>query len=174
MLADLFGAHAHDQVEAARVVVRVKDVDQADQLFTVHGRSDLDPDGVADTAHEFHVGAIQLAGAVADPEHVGGAVVPATGEAVATHECLFVVQQQRLVGGEEAGFAQLRCAVQAAGAHEGQRLVDAVGQLAVLLGQCRVGDEVQVPLMHLVHVGETALGEGAQQVEAGGGLVISL
>ena len=28
--------------------------------------------------------------------------------------------------------------------------------------------------MHLVHVGEAALGEGAQQVEAGGGLVVGL
>jgi hypothetical protein len=36
------------------------------------------------------------------------------------------------------------------------------------------GDEIQVPLMHLMQVGKTALGEGAQQVQGGGGLVIGL
>ncbi|MNQ85886.1 hypothetical protein D3C85_1010620 [compost metagenome] len=171
---DLVRAHAHDQVEAAGVVVRVEDVDQADQLLAVHARPHLDADGVAHAAQELHMGAVQLAGTVADPEHVRRAVVPTAGEAVAAHEGFFVVQQQGFMGGEEAGFAQLRRAVQAAGTHERQGLVDATRQLAVLFGQCRVGDEVEVPLMHLVHIGETALGEGAQQVEGGGGLVVGL
>ncbi|MNV98430.1 hypothetical protein D3C71_1936840 [compost metagenome] len=102
---DLVRAHAHDQVEATRVVVRVEDVNQADQLVRVHARADLDPDRVADAAQELDVGAIQLAGAVADPQHVRRAGVVAAGEAVATDEGFFVVQQQRFVGGEEAGFA---------------------------------------------------------------------
>ncbi|MNO59409.1 hypothetical protein D3C76_499970 [compost metagenome] len=172
--ADLVRAHAHDQVEAAGIVVRVEDVDQADQVVIGHARADLHPDRVADAAQHFHVGAVRLAGAVADPEHVRRAVVPVAGEAVAADEGFLVVQQQRLVGGEEADFTQLRRSVQAAGAHERQGFVDAVGELAVLLRQRRVGDEVEVPLVHLVQVGEAALGEGAQQVEGGGGLVIGL
>ncbi|MOA10002.1 hypothetical protein D3C78_1298710 [compost metagenome] len=174
VLTDLAGAHAHDEVEAPGVVGRVERIDQADQLFRVHARADLDPDRVVHPAQELHMCAIELAGAVADPQHVRRAVVVVAGQAVLAHEGFFVVQQQCLVGGEKAGFAQLRGAVQAAGAHEGQGLVDAVGQLVVFVGQRRIGDEVQVPLVHLVQVGETALGEGAQQVEAGGGLVVGL
>ncbi|MNF79909.1 hypothetical protein D3C84_621400 [compost metagenome] len=120
------------------------------------------------------MGAIQLAGAVADPQHVRRAVVPVAGQAVLAHEGLLVVEQQRFVGGEEAGFTHLRGVLQTAGAHERQGLVDAVGQLAVLLGQLGAGDEVEVPLVHLMQVGKAALGEGAQQVEAGGGLVVGL
>jgi hypothetical protein len=91
-----------------------------------------------------------------------------------TYEGFFVVQQQGFVGGEETGFAQLRRAVHAAGAHERQGFIDAVSQVAVLLGQRRVGDEVQVPFVHLMQVGKTALGEGAQQVQGRGGLVVRL
>ncbi|MNE68797.1 hypothetical protein D3C80_1644780 [compost metagenome] len=120
------------------------------------------------------MGTVQLAGAVADPQHVRRAVVVVAGQAVLAHEGFFIVQQQRFVGGEEAGFAQLRRAVQTTGAHERQGFVDAVGQLVILVGQRRVGDEVQVPLVHLVQVGKPALGEGAQQVEAGSGLVVGL
>ncbi|MNX99731.1 hypothetical protein D3C86_1321970 [compost metagenome] len=78
------------------------------------------------------------------------------------------------MGGEETGFAQLRRAVHAAGTHEGQGFIDAVGQVAVFFRQRRVGDEVQVPLVHLMQVGKPALGEGAQQVQGRGGLVIGL
>ncbi|MNH17312.1 hypothetical protein D3C79_769810 [compost metagenome] len=174
MVANLAGAHAHDQVQAPGVVGRVQRVDQADQFFGVHARANLDPDRVVHAAQELHMGTVQLAGAVADPQHVRRAVVVVAGQAVLAHEGFFIVQQQCFVGGEEAGFAQLRRAVQAAGAHECQGFVDAVGQLVVLVGQRRVGDEVQVPLVHLVQVGKPALGEGAQQVEAGGGLVVGL
>ena len=105
--------------------------------------------------------AVELTGAVTDPQHVRGAVVPAAAEAVLADESLLVVQQQCLVSREKAGLAQLWRAIQAACAHEFKRFVDACAELVVLLGQQGVGDEVQVPLMHLVQVGETALGECA-------------
>ncbi|VVN58817.1 hypothetical protein PS685_02935 [Pseudomonas fluorescens] len=120
------------------------------------------------------MGAVQLACAVADPEHVCRAIVVIVGQAVAAYEGFFVIQQQRFVGSKEAGFAQLRRAVHAAGTHKGEGFIDTVGQLAVFLCQGRVGDEVQVPLVHLVQVGKAALGKGAQQVQGGGGLVIGL
>ena len=117
---------------------------------------------------------VELASAVADPQHVGGAVVIVVGQAVAPHEGFFVVEQQGFVGGEETGLAQLRRGVHAAGAHEGQGFIDTVGQVAVLFRQRRVGDEVQVPLVHLVQVGKTTLGKGAQQVQGGSGLMVGL
>lgn len=165
MVANLACAHARDQVEAAGIVVRVEDVDQADQVLGVHARANLDADRVVHRAQELDVGAIQLAGTVADPQHVGGTVVVVVGQAVTAYKRLLIVEQQRFVGREETGFAQLRRAVHATGAHERQGFVDTVGQLGVFLGQGGVGDEVQVPFVHLVQVGETALGRGAQQVQ---------
>ncbi|MNZ66015.1 hypothetical protein D3C78_842200 [compost metagenome] len=174
VIADLVRAHPCDQVQAAGVVVRVERVDQANQVVGVHARADLDPDRVVHPAQEFDVGAVELAGAVADPQHVRRAIVVIVGQAVATHESFFVVQQQRFVCGEETGFAQLRRTVHAAGAHERQGFIDAIGQVAVFFRQRRVGDEVQVPLVHLMQIGKPALGERAQQVQGGGGLVIRL
>ncbi len=118
--------------------------------------------------------AVQLAGAVTDPEHMGGTVVPAAAEAVLAHERLFVIEQQGLVSGEKTGLAQLGCVVHAAGPHELQGLIDSCAQLVVFLGHLRISDEVEVPLVDLVQIGETALGEGAQQVQAGSGLMVGL
>ena len=174
MIADLVRTHPRDQVQAARIVVRVEHVDQADQVIRVHARADFDADRVVHPPQEFDVRAVELAGAVADPQHVRRAIVVIVGQAVAAYEGFFVIQQQRFVGSEETGFAQLRRAVHAAGAHEREGFIDAVGEVAVLLGQRRVGDEIQVPLVHLVQVGETALGESAQQVQGCCGLMIGL
>src|SRR3546814_10098036 len=46
------------------------------------------------------------------------------------------------------------------------------GRLVVALALRAVGDELQVPLVHLVQVGETALGKGAQQVQRRGRLIV--
>ena len=78
------------------------------------------------------------------------------------------------MSGEEAGFAQLGRIVHSTGAHEPQRLIDPCAQAVILLRHLRISYEIEIPLMHLVQVGETALGEGAQQVQAGRGLVVCL
>ena len=52
--------------------------------------------------------------------------------------------------------------------------VEAVGELAVALALRAVGDEAQVPAVDAVQVGIAALGEGAQQVERRGRLVVGL
>ncbi|KPY40222.1 Uncharacterized protein ALO52_05173 [Pseudomonas syringae pv. primulae] len=174
MIADLVRTHARNQVQATRVIVRVENIDQPDQVVGVHARPDLDADRIVHSAQKLDMRAVQLPGTVADPQHVRGAVVVVVGQAVTADKGFFVVEQQGFVGREEAGFAQLGRSVHAAGAHEGERFVDAVGELAVLFTQRRIGDEVQVPLMHLMQVGKAALGKGAQQVERGGGLVVGL
>ena len=161
MIAHLVGSHACDQIEAARVVVRVERVDQSQQVIGVHARPDLDPDRVMDPAQKLDMRAVQLARTVTDPQHVGRAIVVIVGQAVAAHEGLFVIEQQRFVGSEETGFAQLRRAVHAASAHKGQGFINAGGQLAVLFSQGRVGDEVQIPFVDLMQVGKTALGKSA-------------
>ena len=68
----------------------------------------LTPIGLLDPGEELDVGAVELAGPLADPEHVRGAVVPVAGERVLAGEGLLVVEQQRLVAREEVDLLD-RC-----------------------------------------------------------------
>ena len=119
--------------------------------------------------------AVRLARAVADPQEMRRAAVPIAGGGIDAGQRLLVRQQQRLVADVEIRLAQVARgrAGHAAGGHEGQRLVDAVRQVAVALGQRRALDEAQVPAVHLVQVGVAAGGEGAQQVQRAGRLEIA-
>ena len=130
---------------------------------------ELDPHRVADAAQELEVGAVQLPGPLPHPQQVGRAVVPAPGEAVAPGHGLLVAEQQGLVGGVEVDLVDDRGGgqVDAAGGHEAQRPVDAVGDRVVAPARRAPGHELLVPAVHLVEVGEAALGEGPQQVQGG-------
>ena len=55
---------------------------QLEHLGRLHRRADLAADRVADAAQELDVGAVEVAGALADPQHVGRAVVPGAGQGV--------------------------------------------------------------------------------------------
>ena len=70
VLADLVGAEAVDQRQPARLVVRVEHVDQLQQLVGLERRTALQPDRVLDAAEIFDMAVIELAGAIADPDHV--------------------------------------------------------------------------------------------------------
>ena len=107
---------------------------------------------------------------------MGRRVVPVAGGAVDARHGLLVIQQQAFVGGEEVGLAELRRRFrrQPAGGHEGKRLVQPVGQVPVALAERAVGDESQVPLVHLLQIRVPALGEGAQQIERRRRLVVAL
>ncbi len=110
---------------------------------------------------------IELAGAVADPDHVARSRVPVAGHGIDAGEGLLVAEQQRLVAGVEIGGAQLRVAfqIEPAGAHEIQRVGDAVGQFLVTPRLRRILQEAEHPLMHAAEIGKAAGGEGAQQVQ---------
>ena len=64
--------------------------------------------------------------------------------------------------------------VKADGAHEAERLGDAVGQLLIAAGLGAVVDEAQHPAMGVGEIGVAAPGEGAQQVEGRRRLAIGL
>ena len=121
------------------------------------------------------MGAVDLPGALADPQQVRRAVVPVAGEAVAAGERLLEAEDQRFVRRVEVDFVQLRLVreVDAARRHEMQGPLDAVGDLFVAAPLTAGRDELEVPLVHAVEVGEAALGERAQQVERGRGLVVA-
>ena len=68
------------------------------------------------------------------------------------------------VGGAQFGMA---FEVETAGAHEVQRVRDAVRQLLVAPRLLGILDEAEHPLMHAAEIGEATGGECAQQVERG-------
>jgi hypothetical protein len=70
LLADLVGAEAGDQRQAARLVLGVQRCRSAAAGRPVQRRAAFEADRVLDAAAEFDMGAVGLAGAVADPDHV--------------------------------------------------------------------------------------------------------
>lgn len=74
-LGDLAGAVAGDEGDFAGLAGRVEGAEQGEDVFGWGGGADLDADGVCDAAEELDVGVVELAGAVTDPDEVGGCVV---------------------------------------------------------------------------------------------------
>ena len=107
---------------------------------------------------------------------MGRAGIPIAGGGIDAGQRLFVAEQQRLVRGVEFGLADLRRGVggQAAGRHEIESFGQAPGEVLVTVAQGAVGDEAEIPALHLMEIGIAALGEGAQQIEGRGGLAIDL
>ena len=122
------------------------------------------------------MGAVDLAGALADPEHVGGAVVPVVGEGVLAGEGFLVAEDQRLVAREEVDLVERwqGLGVDAAGLHEAQGAVDVVCQALVALTLAAGCHELLVPLVDAGQVGEAALHERPEQVQGRRRLVVRL
>ena len=161
--------------EAAGRGVGVEALAERDDLVGVDARAELHAHRVLHAGEELDVGAVELAGAVADPQQVGRAVVPVAGQRVLAGERLLVVEQERLVAGVDVDLVELQLGVEvdAAGGHEPQRALD-LGREALVAPALGAGvDELLVPRVDLGEVGEAALGEGAQQVEGGGRLVVA-
>ena len=137
-------------VKSPGAVLGVEHVDETAQLVDAHRRADLQPERVGHPAQELHVRAVELAGAVADPQQVRRAVVPVAGERVAPGEGLLVGQDERFVARVEVHALQGAVVVEvdAAGLHELQRALDLVGDHLVALALERVGDELLVPRVH--------------------------
>src|SRR6266851_155054 len=129
MIADLVRAEAVDQGQPSRLIVRIEHVDQPQQFVRLKRGTALQSDRILDAAEIFHMAVIELAGAVADPDHMTRGRVPVAGGGVDPREGLLVAEQQRFVAGVDIGGAQLGVAfeVEPAGAHEVQRVRDAIG-----------------------------------------------
>src|SRR5882672_9377038 len=106
MIADLVRTEAVDQREASGLIVRIEHVDQPQQFIRLERGTALQSDRILDAAEIFHMAVIELAGAVADPDHMARRriVTPACG--IDPGEGLFIAEQQRLVAGIEIGGAQ--------------------------------------------------------------------
>ena len=66
----------------------------------------LEPIGLWMPDRNSTVGAVELAGALAHPQHVGRAVVPVVGQRVAAGQRLLVVEDERLVAGPEVDLVE--------------------------------------------------------------------
>ena len=169
-------SHPGDQRQPTRDARRVEPLAQLQDELDLRRGADLAAERVAHATQELDVRPVELAGALADPQHVRRAVVPAAGERVLAGERLLVAEQQRLVAGVEVDLVEVVGAlrVDPAGAHEAQRPVDLRGDQLVALALRAGGDELLVPHVDLAEIGEAALGEGAQQVERRCRLVVGL
>jgi hypothetical protein len=146
---------------------RVEDIDQLQQIFGIERGAAFQADRIFDAAHELDMGAVGLAGAVADPQHMGRGVVPVAAGGIDARHRLLIRQQQRFVAGVEIGATQLGHGIRgdAAGRHEIQRFGNTLCETFVFFAGRRVRYEAQHPTMHIVQVGISALGKGAQQIE---------
>ena len=69
-LTRLFRAETGDQGQATGLVGGVEDVDEAQQIVGLEGGAAFEAQRVPHAPAIFHMGVIELAGAVADPDHV--------------------------------------------------------------------------------------------------------
>ena len=128
--------------------------------------AELDADRVGDPADEVDVRAVELPGALADPQEVAGqAVGLAVGD---PGQRPVVLQRQRLVRAVEADRAQRLVVGHAAGADEVERPVDLAGDRLVALAGRGGPDEVLVPVVQAVQVGQAAGEVRPEHVHRGG------
>eukprot|EP00978_Attheya_sp_CCMP212_P018284 scaffold49817_cov43-Attheya_sp.AAC.1 len=169
------GAHADNNGEPSGGVVGVHGVADANELVGCALVRNLDAKRVANATDKFEVCAVQLTGALSDPEHVGRAVVPLASGGVLAGECLFVGEEETFVCRVKVCLGEGgRGRVYANGLHESEGLIDLGGELAVARALIRVVHKVQVPGVQARDVGVSSGGEGAQDVEGLGTLVVGL
>jgi len=109
------------------------------------------------------MGVVQLARAVADPDHVTRRAVPVASGGILPRHRLLVAEQQRLVARVHVGAAQLRMIfeIEPARLHEVERFGDAVGHLAIAVHRLGVFYKTEHPLMHAPKTRVAAMREGA-------------
>ncbi len=134
----------------------------------------LQPTGLQHAREELEMGAVELAGAIADPHHVGRAVEPVAGQRVHPGQALLVGEDQCLVARPEVDLVQpdFGAQVDATCRHEAKGPVDFRRHALVAQPLGRRCDELLVPQVDLGEVGEATLGEGAQEIERRGGLLV--
>ena len=168
-------AKPRDQRQTARFVLRVQFGHQHFQIFGRRGRPAFQTDGVQYATGKFHMRAVRLAGAVADPDHMARPCHRLTRDRINPAQSLFIFQQQRFVAGIEINRRQRRCCfrIDASRIHEIQSVRDAVGQRAVTFGLVMLC-KAQSPSVNAVNIGKATSRKRTQQVQRGRRLRVSL
>ena len=175
ILAQLLGTHADDDGQPSGDVVGVHGIDDVDELVGGALVGNLDSDRIANATDEFEVGGIKVAGALTDPEHVGGAVVPLASGGILSSQGLLVREEEALVSSEEVGLSEIWVGrVDADGLHETERFINLVGKLAITRSLLGILHEIQVPGMEATKIGISTGREGPKDVESLGTLMVGL
>ncbi len=152
-VVDLPGTHAGDERQSAGFGVRIELLREREGILGGRGRAQLDADGILHLREEVDVRAVDLTGALTDPQEVPGHVVGQTRTRIDAGERAFVLEEQRLVGGVELRGPQ-SLEVRAARVHEADRPIDLAGGLLVALVAGVRGEETAVPFVDQPQVGE--------------------
>jgi hypothetical protein len=158
-------AEAVDQRHATRLVFGVDPLEQLEQRLRGEVRADLDADRVADAAQVLDVCSARVDGACAEPGQVGREVVPAGPFRGGAGLRLLVGQQQRLMAGVEIDPTRVPGRLARDGLHEVQRAADFGDHPTVLRRGRRQVHELEVPVLRVVKVCETAVDQGADEVQ---------
>src|SRR5258705_3524310 len=103
MIADLVRTEAVDQRQASGLIVRIEHVDQPQQFVRLERGTALQSDRILDAAEIFHMAVIELAGAVADPDHMTRCRGPIARPGIEPREGLLLAEYERLhAGGDDA------------------------------------------------------------------------
>src|SRR5437588_449416 len=158
-------AEAVDEGEPTGLVLGIEGRHQALQPRGIHGRADLDGDGIRDAAEVLDVRAFEPGGAHADPGHVRREVVPAVLPRNEARLCLLVVKVQPLVARVEVDQRGLVDPPAADAFEEIQRIADRAHDPLVGVLEGRVVHEAQVTVLRMVQVGEAALDQRPYEVQ---------
>jgi hypothetical protein len=92
----------------------------------------LHTQGISNPTEELDVGTIKLSGALANPQHMSGAIVPQASGGILAGESLLVREQQTLMRGIElCGSHHGMIGSQSASRHKAQCLIHMVGQIPI-------------------------------------------
>jgi len=162
---------AGDEREAAGLALRIQLRQHLPELVRFHGAAHLQADGIGEAADVFEVRAVQLPGALADPEEVGAQVVVAALLGHEAGESRLIGKVQRLVAGEQLAGAEV-LGQPAQALDEIQRVPHLIQGLQVVARILPAPG--QVPVLGMLQVREAAIHQGPQMVQGGRGAVVGL
>ncbi len=165
IIIDVLDTHAMNQRYASIFARRIQHLQQTGQPVLVHGRTDLDPHRIANTAEKFNVGTIQLRRAHTDPRKVRGQIMPAVHARHLPRQRLFVMQVQGLMRGIKLGPAQLAGLHAADDFHETDGMANLACQLLELCCQRGVLNPAQIPVFRMQQRGKAAIHQTAHKVK---------
>ena len=93
----LVRTEARDQSQPTRLVFRIENVDQSDQIIRRQRRTAFEADRIADAPAIFEVSMVRLTRAVTNPDHMARRCVPVTGRRIDARHRLLITKQQRLM-----------------------------------------------------------------------------
>ena len=108
--------------------------------------------------------AVELACAFTNPNKVSTQVICSAGSRIDSRHWALVVKQKRFVTHEKLGGAKF-FEVRTTGGHELDCAIDFFGEREVF-GVYRVVGKTAVPFVHRAKIGESTLGESANQIQS--------